>query len=384
MMQEKEPPGIAPHRVYLYGALLVVLCLAQVRLVAAQGYGDWSAFWAAGATAGTRDLLDPQRHTAWQHAHHLVPTIFPYLPGAALFLSATRTLPLPAGYAINFVLMSIAALISGLLAARLYGIRKDIAVILTFAWAPVIAAIATGQNAPLLLLFSVLAIRGFATQSSIAMGFAVGAMLYKPLYALPFIVLFLLRREWRGLGIVTACAGAWYVLSVTATAGDWSWPVHYAAAISGYVLHDFYANAGKAISIPQFALRLGVMPAAAYAAGAFLFLLALPAVARMAAVEAASVVPLIALACGPHTLPYDVTLALPAMFFFAGNAAEPLRSRIVALMYLLAPLWVLCAFVQFDILAVICIGFTAIVLYKARPSIEVRLADIVGQKRAAY
>ncbi|HET7815123.1 MAG TPA: glycosyltransferase 87 family protein, partial [Candidatus Baltobacteraceae bacterium] len=239
------------RRLYLYGAGLTILCLAQVRFVVAQNFGDWSAFQSAGATVGTRALLDPVLHARWQSAHHVAQSTFPYLPGAAWALVPFAHLPAAAGYAINFVLMAAAALAAALLAAKIYNLPRDVTAVTAFAWAPLVAGLATGQNAPMGLLLCVCAIAGLARRSSLVVGLACGALLYKPLFALPLLLLLAVRREWRALGIAAVCGGMWYLLGVAATAGQWTWPVQYASAIRGYALHDFHINAVKAIGIPQ-------------------------------------------------------------------------------------------------------------------------------------
>lgn len=356
--------GIAPplrlsrERILLYGAALTVLCLVQVRFVVAQRYGDWSAFWSAGATAGTRDLLDAQRHAAWQQAHHVTTTIFPYLPAAAWFLIPVKYAPLGVGYALNFAVMAAAVLGAAFVAARAYRISRDAAGMLAFAWAPVAAALSTGQNSPAGLLLSLGAIASLLSRSWLGAGLCAGALLYKPLYAVPFVALFLLRRNARAVAVVAACACAWYLLSVAATAGDWNWPAHYLDAIRGYAGADARVNAVKAVGIPQVLLRAGMEPLYAYGSGAVLFVLALPALARMPLLEAASFAPLLALATGPHTLPYDLALALPAMFYAVSHGREPVRTRAICALYLLAPIWLLSGFLRFDVLAVLCAPLT--------------------------
>lgn len=359
-----NPLRLSRERSFLYGGALAALCLLQVRFVVAQRFGDWSAFWAAGATAGSADLLDPQRHAAWQLHHHLLATIFPYLPGAAWLLWPLRDASLAAGYAINFVVMALATLVAAQIASRVYGIPRALAVLYAFAWAPLIAALATGQNAPLGLVLAMLAIAALAGDSWLVCGLAVGALLYKLPYALPFIALLAVRRNARALAVVAACAAAWYFTSVAATAGDWHWPVHYAHALRGYALADARFNEFKAISVPHVLFRAGVPQLAAMLCAGVLYAIALPVLARVSLLESASFVPLLGLAAGPHTLPYDVALMLPALYFVMVRAAEPLRTRAICAMYLVAPLWLLSGVLHFDILAVVCDGLFAAWLVK--------------------
>ena len=381
-----NPLRLSRDRCVLYGALLTVLCLVQVRFVVAQGFGDWSAFWAAGATAGTGNLLDPVRHAAWQTQHHLLTTIFPYLPGAAWALVPAARLPLAAGYALNFVLMAGAAAAAALIAARTYRISRTLAVVFAFAWAPVIAALATGQNAPLGLLLVMAAVAGMATASWLLPGLAVGLLLYKISYALPMIALLAVGRNLRALAVVCACAAVWYLASVAASAGDWHWPVHYAHALQGYAAADARFNAAKAVSIPHLLMRLGTPALAAMLGGLALFALALPLLIRAKPLEAASFTPLLGLAFGPHTLPYDAALALPALYYVMTHAAEPLRTRCICALYLIAPLWLLSGVFRFDVLAVACDGLVLAWLLKglheSTTRADIRIADSRNRSQA--
>jgi hypothetical protein len=337
----------------------------QVRFVVAQGFGDWGAFWAAGATAGTPALLAAHKHAAWMVHHHLPATIFPYLPGAAWLFFPIRHAPLAAGYAINFLLMAACIALAAIISARVYRLSRTFALISAFAWAPAIAALATGQISPLGLLLVVLAIAGIAVDSPVLCGVAVGLMLYKLPYALPFVALLAVRRNVRALLVVAAFAVFWYVASVAATAGDWQWPAHYAAALQGYAAADARYNAEKAVGLPLLLLRAGVPQFTAILCGAAFFALALPMLARMPALEAASLTPLLGLALGPHTLPYDLALVLPALYYVMTHVREPLRTRAACAMYLVAPLWLLSGVVHFDVLAPICEGLALLWILKA-------------------
>lgn len=360
----RSPLRVSRERIFLYGALLTAACLAQVRFAVAQGYGDWSAFWAAACTVGTRDLLDPARHAHWQVAHHLLTTIFPYLPGAAWFLLPAKPLSPAAGYAVNFVLMAAATAAAAFIAARIYKISRSVSAMFAFAWAPVIAAFATGQNAPLGLLLAMMAIAGLVADSWLTCGVAVSLMLYKLPYAIPFIALLAVRRNGRALAVVAIGAGLWYVGSAAATAWDWHWAVGYAAALRSYAGPDAQFNAVKAISVPQLLSRAGLPAAAAMLAGAALFAAFLPWLSRLPILGAGSLAPLLGVAFGPHTLPYDLALALPAVYYLATHLEEPLRTRFTCAIYVLAPFWLLSGVLRFDVLAVICEGMLLVWLMK--------------------
>lgn len=356
MNPRSVPLALSRERIVLYASVLLLLCLAQIRLVAAQRYGDWSAFWAAGSTAGTLQLLDPHLHADWQFAHHLEMTPFVYLPGAAWFFVPFKGLSLAAGYAINAALMFVVLICSGFLCARIYAMPKWFAVLAVLAWAPAIAGVATGQIAAIGLLLTLLVILGVVEDMPLLAGLAAGLLLYKPPYALPLLLLLLVRREWRALAVAAACAVVWYALSVLATAGDYAWPVHYARALQSYFGPDFAYNGAKAVSIPGLLLRAHAPVWLASLAGAAVLAAAIPLVRRRPALESASMIVLAGLVANPHTWPYDVALALPALFYLMTHL--PARRRTVAMcaVYLLAPLWFFTPVFHFDVLAIICIG----------------------------
>lgn len=358
------PLRMSRERIVMYAIALTALCLVQVRFVVAQKFGDWSAFWAAGATVGTSALLDPHLHAAWMAAHHLQKTIFPYLPGAAWILLPVKPLSLSAGYAVNFAVMSSAAVAAALLAARIYGVQRSIAAVLVFAWAPLVAALATGQNSPAGLLLCMLAIAALAANAETAAGLAAGALLFKWPYALAFVVLFAVRRQYRALAVVAASAAIWYLISVAATAADWAWPVHYVQAVHGYFAADAQFNAVKAVGLPMLLMRAGIPAWCAIGAGILLFASALRPLARAPLLESASMVPAIALAASPHTLPYDCALALPGLFYFMTHAAEPLRTRLICAVYIIAPFWLLSGILHFDVLAAAVDGLVIVWIVK--------------------
>src|SRR5215472_9954901 len=136
---------IGQDRVRLYGIGLALIGLSQMRFVASVGqYWDWVGFYSAGALAGTRALLDPRAYAAWGTAHGLSVLGFPYLPGFAWVLAPAARLSIPWGFAINAILMSLAALVAARLAARVYSIEVSLATYMTIGWAPITAAIVTG------------------------------------------------------------------------------------------------------------------------------------------------------------------------------------------------------------------------------------------------
>src|SRR5581483_3536075 len=198
---------ITPDRVWLYGGALAILNFAIPICVWIRGYfDDWDVFLTAGATAGTRMLLDPFQ---WQRAHHLVPSPFVYTPGFAWLYVPFAHATLLEGGLVNAVAIVIVGLVCARIAVKQYDVPLPFAILAIFAWAPVGAALFEDQNSMLGLLLVFVAGVGLCGRSLgvirpafIVTGLAVGLLLYKPQYALPWIVLLIFRREWRALAVV--------------------------------------------------------------------------------------------------------------------------------------------------------------------------------------
>ena len=353
---------IGRDRVRLYGIGLALIGLSQLRFVSSVGhYWDWVDFYAAGAMAGTRALLDPAAHAAWGAAHAIPVTAFAYMPGFAWLLAPAAHLSIPWGFALNAVLMSALALAAARLAARIYSLDTAQATYMTIGWAPVTAAVVTGQNSPLGLLLSLVAIDGLARDDDLRTGLAVGALCYKPTYGLPFAILLLIYRKWKALGVLVACGAVWYALSAAAAGGDWMWPRPYLQSLAGYVGPDFAYNRFKSVSLPGVLMLAGVPANMAFALGMLLLVGALVWLRwrQTTAFHAASLAGAIAVATGAHAWPYDAAIALPALFWVASSGEEPARTRGIVLAYAIAPLWLASHALGFDPFAIVVIVGTA-------------------------
>lgn len=337
---------------------LASACVWSVR----HGAGDWRVFASAGSLAGTRALLAPPQ--AWQ--------AFFYLPGAAWALVPFARMPLSVSFAINGVSMLICAVLAGALAARTFAgnasgtpasrtvVWRSRDAVATFVlWPPVVygAAIA-GQNAPLGLLLAQLAIAGVAARSVALTAVPIGLLLYKPTYALPFVVLLVVRRRVRELAMVGGIGVVWYAASAVATGGDWGWPLEWTHLIAHFAAGDFAVNAPFAVSLPGVLIRLGAGPGPVVA----VVLLAVVACAvtfrRVGAVEAACAGCLAGLALSPHAWAYDAVLALPMIAYTASRLDERMRTRLLLGLALIAPLFFVSPLLGFDPLALVTIGGT--------------------------
>ena len=356
---------IGRDRVRLYGIGLALIGLSQLRFVSSVGhYWDWVDFYAAGAMAGTRALVDPAAHAAWGAAHRIPVTAFAYMPGFAWLLAPAAHLSIPWGFALNAVLMSALALAAARLAVRIYALDTAQATYMTIGWAPVTAAIVTGQNSPLGLLLSLVAVDGLRRDDGVRAGLAIGALAYKPTYALPFGILLLIYRKWKAVGVVAACGAVWYAVSATAAGGDWMWPRPYLESLASYVGPDFAYNRAKSVSLPGVLMLAGVSPTVAFSFGMVLLVGALSwlRLRRATAFHAASLAGAIAVATSPHAWPYDAAIALPGLFWFAANGDEPAKTRGIVAAYAVAPLWLAAHAIGFDPFALVVICGTAMLL----------------------
>jgi hypothetical protein len=335
------PLALSRERIALYGGVLVLLTFMTpllVRLVLHMdlAQGNWQNFQSAGATVGTRNLLDPRLHGAWQTAHHFPVSAFAYPPGVAWLYLPIAHLSIAAGVFINAILVLAACVLSALLAASAFGVRPWFALLAVFAWQPALDSMQTGENGAFAMLLAFATIWGLVRNRPVLAGCAAGLMLYKPSIALAFVVLLLVRRQWRALAAAAIVAAAWYVAGVLATQADWAWPIDYARLINGYFAEDFNRYSLAAMTLPAILMRVGLASPVASLAGIVLFLTALPVLRRVPMLEAASMTGVIALAATPHAWGYDAALILPGLFFAMTALSEPARTRIVAFAYVLA------------------------------------------------
>ena len=327
------------------GGVLLVLAWIVVGALDVRGNGiDWKIFYAAGAAAGSRELLS--------RVH------FVYLPGAAWFLWPFAHLSQAAGYCAFVVILILLTALAANLAAQCYGVSFGIAFLMALAWAPFTIAVCQGQNSPVALALVMLAVYGIARNDERLAGIGTGLLLYKPSDAVALFFLLLLLRAWRSLAIVAASAAGWYLLSALAAA-DWLWPVSYLQTLSALYRSDIALNADLAISIPTLLTRIGAPGLVAWAAGFALLLASAPFLLRVSRLEAASIVPLIGVAASPHAWGYEAILALPAMWFAVSRASASGVAAIVAA-YAIAPVYIFGRQLHFNVLAIPVLGGVAV------------------------
>jgi Glycosyltransferase family 87 len=334
------PLRISRDRVWLYGTAFLILAGLPFALLGwfreAVYRGDFAFWWSAGRNVGTRALIDAPRLMAWQSAHHVGREPFVYPPGFAWFYAPISHFQ-PLTFAILEASITVALLgVAGLAAARAYGFNSWFAIVAIFAWAPAVNAVEVGQSCGLSLALVMTLIWAIVRDRWVVVGMTAGALLYKPTIAVPIVLLLVVRARWRALAVVALCAFAWYLLSVQASHGDWSWPFDYERTIGVWLPLDFQGSALKAFSLPALLIALGVSWHIAFWSGAAILLAMLPRVANTRPLEAASVTPLLGLTTSVHAWPYEITLMLPAIMFAMTAVREPWRTRLVVAAYVLA------------------------------------------------
>ncbi len=362
--------GIAPGRLRLWAVGLVLIGLAPIVGAFAFGYHDWPAFWSAGATAGSADLVDSARHVAWQQSHGLPEAFFAYPAGSAWLFAPFAWLPLDVGFVGHGLLMLAAAVGAGVMAAPLFGLERRVSILAVLAFAPVTASITLGQNGPLGLLLALVAVAGLVGHRPLATGLAVGLLLYKPTYAVPLIGLLVLRRRWTELAVVAVVGVGWYLAGVLAAGGDWVWPAAWLSGLGGYLDADFAGNADKAVSLPGLVARLGLPSAAPIVAAVVVVAASIPRLARAPILEAAVAACLIGVAVSPHAWGYDAALIVPFLLWLLaghGPLAEPGRTRVIVAAYLVGPLWLVSPQTGVSAVAGIVLGLLAVWLWTSIP-----------------
>jgi hypothetical protein len=203
---------------------------------------DFMAFYLAGSMVLNGDgpqLYDGEKQQAMQDAI-LAPESFEglayYINPAplAVVYSLLAWMPYRWALQVNTALMLAAyAAALWLLLPHLKGLAPygSVAAMVGLIWFPVIQTITGGQNAALTLLLLVWALVTTARGQQHRAGLALGLLLFKPQYALPFIGLLLLRRRWRTVAVSGAVGLGLYALG--ALACGWDWPLHMAQALGG-------------------------------------------------------------------------------------------------------------------------------------------------------
>lgn len=313
---------------------------------------DWGNFWAAGATVGSKALLDPSLHSAWQISHHMRAQPFVYPPAVAYFYAPFSHLSPIISFVVEQALMIGFSFLAAVLVSRIYGFTLSFAAAIVFAWMPLLNSIIVGQSTAVALMLFLVAVYALVQNRQLLAGVAIGALMFKPTNAVVLLLLLMLRRGWRALIVALFISGMWYLLSTAATAGDWHWPVQYAQSLQTTYALDFTANQLKSFSLPTLLMFFGAAQPVALALGLIVLTVCLWLLSGATMLEAASVAPIITLAVSPHAWPYDAGLLVPTISYYVLVAKEPWRTRIVVAAYVLGVL----PFIGFNPLIVVVLG----------------------------
>ncbi|HEX3457968.1 MAG TPA: glycosyltransferase family 87 protein [Candidatus Baltobacteraceae bacterium] len=334
----------------------------MVLLSIRNGSFDWGNFFTAGATVGTPALLLPHLHFAWQKAHGIPVSPFIYVPAAAWIFWPEAHLPIAMGLAVFATFMAALATVSALLLARIYCIKPWLALVATFAWVPTATGILVGQQACLGLFLETLGIVGMVNEAPILSGLAFGLLLYKPTLAIPFIVLLAARRAWQALIVTAICAIAWYALSIFATAGDITWPVHYLHQnVTQSVSDHFMERSAQAISVPKVLAFFHAPTWLVVLSAIGILIAAAPIFARASALEAASLAPLVGALGSVYIWSHDLTLLMPTLMFLGKR-----WTTFVMMAYALAATWVLWPIVKFNPEIIVVVGLSILALLEVK------------------
>jgi hypothetical protein len=359
---DASPLRIAWPRLRLWAIGLFLIGLVPVVGAFVYDFHDWPAFWSAGATVGTADLVSADAHIAWQRERGLPAAFWPYPAGTAWLFAPFAELSVGASFVVWGAAMLACAVGAGVVGARVFGIDRKVGILAVLAFAPVTASIVIGQNGPLGLLLATIAIASLAADRAALAGLSIGALLFKPTWGLPLAGLLTLRRRWEALSIVAVVGVAWYAAGVLAAQGASDWPSAWLSGLADYVAADYTSNADKAVSLPGLVARLPAPSWVPLAVAVLLVAVAIPRLIRAPIAEAGAGACLVGVAASPHAWGYDAALIVPWLLWAMSSRglAEPWRTRIIVATYLIGPLWLFSRQTAVSAIAIVVIGLTAI------------------------
>ena len=300
--------------------------------------GDYPSFHAAGEIAREQPGLDAD---VFYDPTVQATAQDPYLDGdddGQLFFGYPAFFVVPymgvsaAGFTAGYVLHT--ALMAGALAAAIsllcpinriardFPLESFTAAVTFF---PLFRGVTGGQNTALTVLLVAAVWRCLEDERDTCAGVAVGLLLFKPPFAIPFLGVLLMARRWRALGGAVGAAAVLYLLAAAVT--DPTWMSAWIDAVQFLDEFDTPFNVQNFVSIPGFAEAVfGIDSATALVVGYGLAMLVAGAVALLWLRAGSIVQPQVPLdllvattavagiLVSPHALYYDAgLLALPAM-----------------------------------------------------------------------
>jgi len=325
--------------------VVVVLTVDGDRSLAGRVGGDFPAFYGAGsivADGDADDLYDLGRQREAQaglHPDEQEVQYFAYPPPVAAGYSLLARIPYVPAYVLHTGAMAL-ALVAAFLVVRpmLPALRPPgsvlAAVVVTFL--PTFMAVTLGQNSALVVLLLAVSWRAARDENDVLAGLALGALLFKPQYAVPVIGLHLLRLRWRIVATSAAAGAVWWIAGLAMLGAGWvgAW----SAQVGEFNAVDAEVNGANAISWLGIAEHwLGVGSSPAILVGGVLALATAGLLARTWWRRPATdlAVPIAVAAAGvllisPHAMFYDATLLLLAVAGLAAAGRLPDRRMLAA------------------------------------------------------
>lgn len=216
------------------------------------------------------------RDSLFQHPN---PLFFEHPPFEALLLSPFAALPFRTAYVLwGFLNATVWLLLILFMRPHFPAPREDLGyVALGLLFAPLGVALFQGQSSLLLLALYSAAFVLLQQKHDLAAGAALGLGLFKFQFVLPFVLIFLLRKQWRFLGGFCVSAALLAILSLLATGwhgivtyvrfllaiGTTPQNLSYGSAVDMPTIHGFvYAMAGGKIGRLGLSITVGVLSVA--------------------------------------------------------------------------------------------------------------------------
>lgn len=316
--------------------------------------GDFPAFYAAAVLAPSGSLerlYSPSEQAAVQAAawDSLDTTYlsFAYPPYMALLLAPLGTMePLPSK--MLFFLISVVVLAAACAAtARATGRTPATILALALVCAPLLSGISAGQNIAFSLALYSLTVLALLRRRHLLAGLAAGLLLFKPNFGLIIIAALALGGSARCLA--GAIVAAFFYEGIAQVAFGSRWLSAWIEAARVFAMRDYQANSHQMVSLAGLieALAPGALFSATPNGLAIFVCLAVFATAGLAAVavlrrapkdqriiSAALLAGPLAVVVSPHTMYYDIPLALFPLAFCLGSS-PPAEERWQVLLLLL-------------------------------------------------
>ncbi|MGI9609427.1 MAG: glycosyltransferase family 87 protein [Acidimicrobiia bacterium] len=288
--------------------------------------GDYAAFYGAGRIAVESDwqnMYEPGRQIDAQQDLHLgAPESqylhFSYPPYVAAAYAPLALLPFRASYLVHSLIMVAAVAGSVWLAGSRIPVLqryRTLAVALALLFYPMLRAVLGGQNTALTLFLLVGSWRLATDRRDFYSGVVLALLLFKPQYAVPMILLYLLAGRWRVVVGSVVGALALYLVGASLMGADWIVPwtnqarefAEIDSAVNGANSISFIGFVSNLSGTTQVVLLFGLLPAVAVVG-----LLALVWLRgrRDALTEKTALAATGLILISPHTMYYDGSLIL--------------------------------------------------------------------------